>query len=200
MPSDRHLYDLLEAHWEGLVNGFAAVWSEGLSIEETAHRLRVDPDSATEVTLANLPAGFEGDQMPDDYDGILLIGQFGSWSLTLQVQGLDITEEWALSALSRNGGRALGVRWHSGGGYRIYYAIDGKLVENSPMIDIPASFAAYAQGLEVPDDWDIPADQGSPREEMITTSLILIGRVTGQEIDQTWLETPHTRFIIRQNA
>ncbi|MFI6787038.1 hypothetical protein ACIBG4_06885 [Nonomuraea sp. NPDC050383] len=199
MASGRDLYDLLESHWEGLAHNFAAVWSEGLTVEETARRLRVAPETAATVTLAGLPSGFGGDEMPGDHDGIVLVGQFASWSLAIQVQWLDITNDRELSDLSRDGGRAVGIGWHGDGGHRIYHAVDGQVVDNLPMEVIPPSLAAEAEGLEMPATWDVPVDQGSPTEEMITTSLVLIGRVTGQEIDQSWLDTSHTRYLIRRS-
>ncbi|MFI6455047.1 hypothetical protein ACIBF6_26205 [Streptosporangium amethystogenes] len=199
--TSRHLYDLLEAYWVGPINTFAAVWSEGLSVEETASRIEADLNSAYNVTLANFPEGFEGDQIPDNYEGIVLIGKFESWSLALQMQCLDVTEEQALSALSRDGGRAIGISWHSGGDYhRIFYAVDGLIVDDTPMMYIPESLKPHAHGLTMPEDWDVPVDQGSPTEEMVTTSLILIGRIIGREIDREWLKVPHVRFIIRRNA
>ncbi|MFF5246492.1 hypothetical protein ACFY3V_19570 [Streptosporangium sp. NPDC000095] len=198
--ASRHLYDLLEAHWGGPIDTFAAVWSEGLSVEETASRIEADLNSAYKVTLANLAEGFEGDQIPDDYEGIVLIGEFESWSLTLQVQWLDVTEKKVLSTLSRDGGCAIGINWHSGGdNHRIFHAVDGLTVDDAPMMYIPESLKPYAHGLTMPEDWDVPVDQGSPTEEMVTTSLILIGRIVGREIDQEWLEVPHMRFIIRRN-
>ncbi|MEV4583360.1 hypothetical protein AB0K16_60160 [Nonomuraea jabiensis] len=200
MALSRRLYDLIESHWPSLGNGsFAAVWSEGLDVEETARLLGADPDSATETSLMNIGAGFEGDQMPGDLDGILLIGAFGDWTLTLQLQWLDAVERRALSALSANA-RVLGVSWHAGGGgYRIHYAANGQIIERGPMHEFPSSLLEYSEGLVIPQDWDIPASQGSPREEMITTALALIARITGREIDQAWLEAPHTRFLIRRD-
>lgn len=33
-------------------------------------------------------------------------------------------------------------------------------------------------------------------EESLTSAFVLAGRITGQEIDRTWLDSPHTRFVI----
>lgn len=199
--ASRNLYDLLEAHWGGPIGTLAAVWSKGLSVEETASRIEADLNSAYNVTLANLAEGFEGDQIPGDYEGIVLIGKFESWSLTLQVQWLDIAERKVLSALSRGDGCVIGIKWNSwGDNHRIFHAVDGLMVDNAPMMYIPDSLKPYAHGLTMPEDWDVPVDQGSPTEEMVTTSLILIGRIIGREIDQEWLEAPHVRFIIRRNV
>ncbi|MEU4510279.1 hypothetical protein AB0G05_12335 [Nonomuraea wenchangensis] len=197
MALSRRLYDLVARHWPSVDNGpFAAVWSEGLDVEDTAQLLGADQGSATEVALRDIGVGFGGDQMPGDLDGILLIGAFERWSLTLQPQWLDAVEVPALTALSGNG-RVLGVSWHAGGGgYRIHHAAHGRIIERAPMDELPVSLAEYSEGLELPQRWDIPADQGSPREEMISTALAFVGRVTGREIDDAWLAAPHTRHLI----
>ncbi|PZG16619.1 hypothetical protein [Nonomuraea aridisoli] len=203
MSSRQHLYDLLESHWPAIADGLAAVWSEGAGVGEVARRLGADPDSATEVTLADLSVGFDGENIPGDYDGILLVGEFaerGAWTLTLQIQWSDVVEPWALESLSRDGGRAVGVSWRGGTGYRIYYAQDGEVMANSSMTMIPAILAAYGEGLEPEPDWEIPGTQGCPIAQMVTTSLVIIGRVTGEEISAEWLRTPHTRYLIPGNA
>lgn len=194
-------YDLLESHWPAIAHGLAAVWSEGVGVEEVARRLGADPASATRVTLAGLPAGFEGENIPGDHDGILLIGEFGefgAWTLTLQIQWADVAEQWALESLSADGGRAVGVRWHGGSGYRVFYAHDGEVAADSPMTMIPAALSPYADGLPTEPDWDVAGEYGSPIAQMISTCLVIIGRVTGEEISRQWLEKQHTRYIIRR--
>ncbi|WP_344885919.1 hypothetical protein [Nonomuraea antimicrobica] len=175
------------------------MWSEGLSVEEVARQLGADPAGATRVTLADLPVGFEGEDMPGDHDGILLIGEFGAWTLTLQIQWADTAEQWALESLSAGGGRAIGVSWHGGSGYRIFYAQDGEVAADSPMTMIPAVLSPFADGLPTEPDWDVPGAYGSPIAQMISTCLVVIGRVTGQEISRQWLEEQHTRYLIRRS-
>ncbi|MEU7900245.1 hypothetical protein AB0B45_46360 [Nonomuraea sp. NPDC049152] len=90
MPNPTHLYDLLETHWENVADGFAAVWVEGLTVEETARRLGADLGSATALTLADIGLGFEGDEMPGHEDGIVLVGPFvGSTSVMEPKAGLE---------------------------------------------------------------------------------------------------------------
>ncbi|MFE0147879.1 hypothetical protein ACFWY5_12085 [Nonomuraea sp. NPDC059007] len=200
MACSTHLYDLLATHWAGVHNGsFSAVWSENLDVEETALKVGADLTTATQVTLANLPEGFEGDQMPGDYDGIVLIGQFGAWSLAFQVQWSNIVDPSVLAALSQDG-RAVGLSWNANGSaYRFHYTMRDHAAQSHSMHTIPTALALFAVGLRMPDEdeWDLPADQASPREEMITVGLALMGRITGRELDQEWLNTPHTRYLIR---
>ncbi|MET8336393.1 hypothetical protein ABZV14_16825 [Streptosporangium canum] len=194
------MYDLLESHWETFGDGFAAVWSEGPSIEETAQRLGADKSSAAKRALADITLGFEGDDMPGDDEGIILVGALGAWTLTLQIQWMDVTEGEKLSALSRDGGRAIAVGWHGSGAHRVEYSINGDVVFSGPMEDALASLREYSAGLRMPTDWDIPVSQGSPAEEMITTALVAVGRMVGHEIDDAWLQTPHVRYLIRRTG
>ncbi|GIH71982.1 hypothetical protein [Sphaerimonospora thailandensis] len=115
MPNPTHLYDLLESRWENVADGFAAVWAEGLTVEETARRLGADLGSATALTLEDIGLGFEGDEMPGDEDGIILVGPWDAWTLAVQIQWMDVTEEPRLSELSRDGGRAIAIGWHGDG-------------------------------------------------------------------------------------
>jgi hypothetical protein len=200
MNSHQQLYDLLVSRWPAVAHGLAAVWSEGGGVEEVARRLGADPDSATEVTFADIGSGFEGENTPDEDNGILLVGEFGAWALTLQIQWADVTESWALESLSRDGGQAIGVRWRGGSGHRIYYAQDGDILVNSSMTMIPPTLSPYTEGLILEPDWDGLEDQGSPIAQLITTCLVIIGRVTGGEISQEWLDKPHTRYLIRRNS
>ncbi|MFD1939594.1 hypothetical protein ACFSKW_49855 [Nonomuraea mangrovi] len=198
MPNPTHLYDLLESHWENVADGFAAVWVEGLTVEETARRLGADLSSATALTLADIGLGFEGDKMPGDEDGIILVGPFDAWTLAAQIQWMDVTEEPTLSTLSRDGGRAIAIGWHGDGAHRVEYAIDGRLTFSAPLEEILIPLQEHAEGLRMPTDWDVPVDVGSPTEEMITTALVAIGRLVGRELDHEWLETPHVRYLIRR--
>ncbi|MER5625805.1 hypothetical protein ABT061_32680 [Streptosporangium sp. NPDC002544] len=198
MPNPTHLYDLLESRWENIANGFAAVWAEGLTVEETARRLGADPGSATALTLEDIGLGFEGDEMPGDEDGIILVGPCDAWTLAVQIQWMDVTEEPRLSELSRDGGRAIAIGWHGDGAHRVEYAIDGRLTFSAPLEEILDPLHEHAEGLRMPTDWDVPVDVGSPTEEMITAALTAIGRLTGRELDEEWLETPHVRYLIRR--
>ncbi|GGT05751.1 hypothetical protein GCM10010156_74300 [Planobispora rosea] len=200
MTSATHLYDLLESHWETFGEGFAAVWSEGISVKETALRLGADINSAAERTFADIALGFEGDDMPGDDEGIILVGNLDRWTLTLQIQWADVAEIDRLLALSRDGGRAIAVSWHSDSDHLVECAKDGKLVFSGPMEDALDPLREYSAGLRMPTDWDIPASQGEPTEEMITTAFVAIGRMVGREIDDAWLRTPHVRYLIRRTG
>lgn len=198
MPNPTHLYDLLESCWENVADGFAAVWVEGLTVEETARRLGADLGSATALTLENIGLGFEGDEMPGDEDGIILVGPYDTWTLAVQIQWMDVTEEPRLSELSRDGGRAIAIGWHGDGAHRVEYAINGQLTFSAPLEEILDPLHEHAESLQMPTDWDVPVDVGSPTEEMITTALTAIGRLTGRELDEEWLQTPHVRYLIRR--
>ncbi|MFF0575536.1 hypothetical protein [Streptosporangium saharense] len=195
MPYPTHLYDLLESRWENVADGFAAVWVEGLTVEETARRLGADLGSATTVSLENIGLGFEGDETPGDEDGIILVGPWDAWTLAVQIRWMDVTEEPRLSELSRDGGRAIAIGWHGDGAHRVEYAIDGRLTFSAPLEEMLEPLHEYAEGLRMPTDWDVV---GAPTEEMIATALTVIGRLTGRELDEEWLETPHVRYLIRR--
>lgn len=84
-----------------------------------------------------------------------------------------------MSKLSRDGGRAIAIGWHGDGAYRVKYAIDGRLTFFAPLEEILDPLHERAEGLWMPTDWDVPVDVGSPTEEMITTALTAVGRLTG---------------------
>ncbi|MEU7988263.1 hypothetical protein AB0B56_25640 [Streptosporangium canum] len=202
--SPTRLYDLLGSYWSPVAAGlgFAAVWCEGVSIEETARRLRADLSSATPCTLRGIGHGFDGDARPGDRAGIILVGEAGTWTLAVQVQEMDVTSEPALSALSRSGGRALSMGWHVNGAHRITYAVDGLVVSSAPMEKIPAPLEQHMEGLSMPGvNWDEDDEDGDfSTEEMIDTALVLAGRVTGRELDKKWLDAIHTRYVIPEGT
>ncbi|MET8867407.1 hypothetical protein ABZW11_31070 [Nonomuraea sp. NPDC004580] len=196
MPNSTHLYDLLESHWENVADGFAAVWAEGLTVEETARRVGADLSSATPLALQDIGLGFEGDAMPADEDGIILVGPWHTWTLAMQIQWMDVTQSPRLSELSRDGGRAIAIGWHGDGAHRVEYASKGRLAFSAPLEETLNVLREHAEGLSTPTGWDVP---GSPVEEMITTALTAIGRLTGRQLDEEWLETPHVRYLIRRS-
>jgi hypothetical protein len=188
------LYDFLEAYWPQVGDQFAAVWAEGLSVTETARRIGADLGTAAVVSLRGIGEGFAGDP-PDPEAGVILVGECGTWTLTVQIQEMHVLAEPVMSALSA-GGRAVSVGWHVNGGHRATYAADGAVVEsrsmNSQSADwVPEALLPYADGLRMPE-----VDEDVPLEEMITVLLALIGRMVGQEIDEDWLEEEHTRFVV----
>ncbi|MFF4413858.1 hypothetical protein ACFYY8_15100 [Streptosporangium sp. NPDC001559] len=199
MKTPTLLYDFLRTYWPPVDDGFAAVWVEGTGIEETASRLRADLDSATVCPLRGIGRGFDGDDRPDDYAGIVLVGESGSWTLAVQIQGMDVTTDRALAELSRDGGRAISIGWHANGGHTTTYAVDGTVVSSGDIRYVPPSLEHYAQDLRIPDFDDEDSDD-FPIEEMITKVLVVIGRATGQEIDEDWLEEDHVRYIIPRDA
>lgn len=195
MPAPTYLYDLLASYWPPAEDQFAAVWAEDLSTVEAATRLGADLTTATPCSLRGIGRGFSNDaERPADADGIILVGECRSWTLAVQVQQLDIVEDRVLSALSRDGGRAIGLYWHVNGGHRIVYAMDGIVVASGNMRYIPAPLEGHAEGVHMP---DTDEDDDFSSEEMITTALELAGRVTGERINEDWLYDPQTRYIIR---
>lgn len=115
---------------------------------------------------------------------------------------MDVTSEPALSALSRTGGRALSMGWHVNGAHRITYAVDGLVVSSAPMEKIPAPLEQHMEGLSMPGvNWDEDDEDGDfSTEEMIDTALVLVGRVTGRELDKEWLDAIHTRYVIPEGT
>lgn len=199
MIDDLHLYDLLDEY--DLDNddfGFRAAWCEGLTSEEAARRLRADLDSAYASTIDELMHE-EGDF---DFDeGAVLVGPAGTWTMILQLNGLDCTRYSALEALSAGAGRAIGIGWSVNGDERLIYAEDGRV-----LVSLDFTFPedrrgpdrqaldSYMEGLV------LAYEEGADLEESIDAALTLIGRITGHPIDCDWMEASHTFYAIPRDA
>ncbi len=194
------LYDLLFSYvrsYDDEVMPFAeftAVWCEGIGAEELASRLGTDPESAAERTLTSVVDDLE----MNEGDGLLLVGPAGAWTLVIQVVGYDCALEENLCLLSRDGGRALSISWDIGGDTDLVYAIGGEIATKFSITDpelrsgrTPGALDPLMEGLRFQLDEDDPVV-----EESLTSAFALAGRITGQEIDRTWLDSPHTRFVI----
>ncbi|MEU4406661.1 DUF6461 domain-containing protein [Streptosporangium sp. NPDC023963] len=201
MTDDPHLYDLLDEY--DLDNedfGFRAAWCEGLTAEEAVRRLRADPDTAYASTIDELM--HEEEEGDSDFDeGAVLIGPAGTWTMILQLNGLDCTRYSTLEALSAGGGRAVGIGWNANGDERLTYAEDGRVLvsmdftfpEDRSGPDRQA-LDSYMEGLA------LGYEEGADIEESINAALTLIGRLTGHPIDRDWIEASHTFYVIPKDA
>ncbi|GAA1521858.1 hypothetical protein GCM10009677_63600 [Sphaerisporangium rubeum] len=191
------LYDFIQAYWPPAEDQFAAVWAEGLSVTETARRIGADLDTATVTSLRGIGKGLAAGP-PDPEAGVVLVGECGTWTLTVQVQGTHILTDPVMSALSADG-RAVSLGWHVNGGHHVTYAAGGAVIDSRSMNSydpdwVPEALAADDLTMPVVDEDEDEDDV--PIEEMITVTLALIGRLVGQEIDEDWLEDEHTRFVV----
>ncbi|GAA3129338.1 hypothetical protein GCM10010485_79640 [Streptosporangium carneum] len=189
------LYDLLDEY--DLDNedfGFRAAWCEGLTTEEVARRLRADPDTAYTTTIDEL-TGEEGDS---DFDeDAVLIGPAGTWTMILQLNGLDCTRYSALEALSAGGGRAVGIGWSANGDERLIYAEDGRVLVSMDFTFPQDRRGPDRQALDPYMEGLVLAyEDGADPEDSIDAALTLIGRITGHPIDRDWLEAGHTFYEI----
>ncbi len=200
MESRTELYDLLFSYVrsyddeETPFQEFAAVWCEDIGVEETARRLGADLESAEECDLVSVADGLE----ITEGDGVILAGLAGTWTLVIQVTGFDCVLDDALIRLSRDGGRALSLGWDINGNEEIGYAIDGDVVTRLSVTcpelrsgTDPAALDPLMEGLRFQLDEDDPVV-----EESVNSAFVLVGRITGREIDRAWLDAPHTRFVI----
>ncbi|MGV9772754.1 DUF6461 domain-containing protein [Streptosporangium sp. NPDC003464] len=193
MSEGRTPYDVLDEY--GLDDdyfGFHAAWVEGVDAHEAARRMRADLDTAAECNIHDVHehTGDAGER-----DGIVLIGQAGSWVLILQLRGWDCLRDRALSIASSGGGRAVAIGWNADGDEQLIYASDGRIL--TYMDFSPSSrrgganrhaLDGYLDGLSFVD--------GPDTEANIATALILIERITGRGLDQEWLESSNTCYVI----
>ncbi|MEU0484054.1 DUF6461 domain-containing protein [Streptosporangium sp. NPDC006013] len=200
-PRER-IYDLLVSYWESSANGFVAAWCQGLSVEETARRLDADLDSATPCSFKNYTRGLN--ESHGMWDGVILVKQVGAWVHVLQPYMIHAWHDDALQALSRDGGRALNIGWHSGGAERLTYMVDGRIVANMPLTagDVPAELEPYAHGLRFGCEDPTDPECENPEDpitdtESIASAFVIAGRITGRELDRELLDAMHTRYLIR---
>ncbi|WP_062428595.1 hypothetical protein [Herbidospora daliensis] len=189
------MYDVFESQWENFDDHFVMAWAEGLTIEETARRLGADPATATPCPLAELPP-FETEML----DVVTLIGEFGGWTLTLQVLMGDANDAEKLAALSAGGGRAIGIGWINGDNHRVNVAADGEEVFSERFADAlrpGGPLAPHADGLSIPDRDEIPDDEDYPEAAVISTVLTAVGRYVGRQVDEEWLTRPHVAYLVR---
>ncbi|TKK87589.1 hypothetical protein FDA94_17345 [Herbidospora galbida] len=192
---EEHLHELFMSQWENFDDHFVMVWAEGLTVKETARRLGADLDTATECALADLPPFETG-----LHDIVTLIGEFGGWTLTLQVLMGDANRREKMAALSAGGGRAVGIGWINGDNHGVSVAADGERVFSESIGEALRSgglLARHADGLSIPHVDDIPDDEDYPEAAVVTTVLTAIGRLVGRQVDEEWLTAPHVAYLIR---
>ncbi|MFF4417363.1 DUF6461 domain-containing protein [Streptosporangium sp. NPDC001559] len=200
MESRTELYDLLFSYVrlyddeQTPFQEFAAVWCEGIGVEETAKRLGADLESAEEHDLVSATDDIE---IAEGY-GVILAGLAGTWTLVVQVVGFDCVLDDALIRLSRDGSRALSLGWDIDGNEEIGYAVNGDVVTRLSVTcpelrsgADPTALDPLMEGLKFQLDEDNPVV-----EESVNSAFALAGRVTGRKIDRAWLDAPHTRFLI----
>nr|WP_062335318.1 DUF6461 domain-containing protein [Herbidospora sakaeratensis] len=195
MPADE-LYRLLRSYDPSDVSmqWFYAAWVENLSVEDAVAVLNGDPATGAPDSFAGWGSGSDGS---DDEAGGMLAGPIGGW--TLVIGDYRVTEDEAVLALSRRGGRALAVCWDTGSQTQVKYAKSGELLT---VLDIlftddrsgsePDALVPYMDGLRFDIDGEPPVEPA----ESFTSALTLIGRMTGRPIDREWLEATHVAYAV----
>jgi hypothetical protein len=189
------IYDLLLSYYEGTIEPleeFHAAWYRGIGVTETARRLRVAPETLVHVsTHADPPPLGE----VESGSRIVLIGESGDWTAVLGDYECTSTE--TMAELSRDGGAAISIGWHISGGERVKYFVNGELETsfNFLMPDLaeggdPGALRNYMEGLR------FDAGEVESVGESITSAFIMIGRVTGKQLDMEWLDATHMRAVI----
>ncbi|MFD8527598.1 DUF6461 domain-containing protein [Streptosporangium canum] len=198
MKSAERLYDLLHSYArfygdeDDPLAEFCAAWCEGIGVEEAARRLGADLDSRTDCDLRNIADAAGGN--------VILVGPCGSWTLVFQIGGFDCARLQGLSALSRDSGRALSVSWNINGDETLSYAIDGQMITRFTVTypalrdgADPHALDPYMEGLR----FELGSGREGPsNEEVISSALTLIGRITGREIDREWLDGTHALYVM----
>ncbi|RCG29434.1 hypothetical protein DQ384_20525 [Sphaerisporangium album] len=163
-PAER-LYDLLSSYDDSDVSmwRFYAVWCEGIAVEEAVLLLSADPDTATPATFVGWGPGSDGS---GDEDSGLLVGTISAW--VVLIGDHRCTEDEALSALSENNRRTLGISWDSHDDNTLKYARDGELITVLDIFDTsdrsgrdPDALDPYLHGLR------FNIDERKPGEPMV---------------------------------
>ncbi|MEV6983848.1 DUF6461 domain-containing protein [Sphaerisporangium sp. NPDC051017] len=198
-PTER-LYELLGSYDDSDVSmwQFYAVWCEGIAVEEAVLLLNADPDTAIPATFVGWGPGSDGS---GDEDSGLLVGTIGAW--VVLIGDYRCTEDEALSALSENNRRTLGISWDFQGDNTLKYAMGGELITVLNMFDTsyrsgrdPDALDPYLHGLRFNIDGGKPGEPGVDPRESFTSALTAIGRMVGREIDKEWLDSMHTCYIV----
>jgi hypothetical protein len=189
------IYDLLlgyEADSVEPLQEFYAVWCRGIDVAETARRLQADPASMVPVN-ATEPAAPLGNIGPDWR--LVLIGDSGPW--TAVFGDYECTTKETMAALSAEGGAAISVGWHISGGERVKYFVDGEQVTSFNFLAPgmregadPGALDDLMEGLR------FDAGEVESFGESVTSVFVLIGRVTGRQLDRAWLDATHMRAVI----
>ncbi|MFE0156497.1 DUF6461 domain-containing protein [Nonomuraea sp. NPDC059007] len=207
MRAEKRLYELLSEF--GLddeeLPGFSALWAENISPGELARALGSADLTGVECGLDDIDAHLA--HLGDD-DGAAWIGPHGDWALAIQVaDGCSLGATANLLRVSR-GRRAIGIHWDLGGNDKLAYAADGVLLtrfapswpdsrtgENVRVLD------PFMAGLRF--QMDDPSDRAIVNPvtfaESVSSALVLAGRVTGTELDATWLRNTHRLFVLPSN-
>ncbi|GGP04753.1 hypothetical protein LDL08_04600 [Nonomuraea glycinis] len=198
MDTDKDLWELLVAHDIDYDTPFQSIWVEGLDVEEVARRLGADPNSARACDWREIVTG----RYTEHGDGVIWIGpQAPGWVQVIQLDGNDAWQWRSWVELTRDGGRLLYLGWplyELEGVEDLEYVVAGEVVTTLVVGDPeerdgtdPDALDGYLDGL---------AFKGDSAAAEVTSALRLIGRVTGRELDEAWLNGPHTRYVIPASA
>ncbi|MFI6396449.1 DUF6461 domain-containing protein [Nonomuraea sp. NPDC050540] len=200
MPAD-HLFQLLRSYDPSDVSmqQFYAVWCQGPTAEEAVGLLHGDPDSGAPDDYAGWGPGSDGS---DEAEAGLLAGRMGAW--TVLIGDHRIAEDDAVLAVTRGEGRALAVSWDFHGECLLKFARSGELLTVLDIYDTddrsgmdPDALDPYLSGLRFNLDPSDPDEPAAEPAEAFTSALVAVGRVVGQELDKTWLDTTHRCYTMR---
>ncbi|MEU5869713.1 hypothetical protein ABZ815_51725 [Nonomuraea sp. NPDC047529] len=198
MDHDTDLWNRLAAHGIDFETPFRGVWCEGLTVEQAAHRLGADPDTARPGVIREIVTGeYRGQE-----GGVVWIGDYApGWILAIQLDGNRLWEWDAWARLSGEKRRLLSLGWplHDLDGVEdLQYLVGGELVTSLVVGDPEERDGSDPDALD--DYLDGLSFFGDTAYAEVTSALRLIGRITGREIDDAWLDGTHTRYAIRESS
>lgn len=195
MDTAKDLWNLLASHGIDYDTPFQSIWCAGIDVQEVARRLGADLGSARQCTWQDIVTGSYSEGFKE---GVIWVDQQApGWTQVIQVEGNDCWRWQSWVELTRNGGRLLYLGWplyELRGIDDLEYVVDGEVVTTLVVGDPderdgtdPHALDAYMHGLDF---------IGDSAEAEVTSALRLIGRITGQELDDEWLNSPHVRYVI----
>ncbi|WP_084964048.1 DUF6461 domain-containing protein [Thermoactinospora rubra] len=196
MRSPAYLHDLLAStlFTEGLDDemnlwslGFSAVWIHGADLAALAPAFSLDLSTRTPCPLSDI--------LDHNIDsGDLWVAEAGGWICILPARDDDAF----LRSLSVGGRQVLSFSMDINGHDRFKYIRDGDIVvsfrptwPDSKHGSDPHALDHLMDGLRFQDSED---DSLVEEDEIISSALALIGRVTGTDIAADWIEATHSRI------
>lgn len=198
LDTSKDLWELLVAHGIDFDTPFRSVWVEGPGVEEVARRLGADLSSARVCGRRDIVTG----SYTEHGDGVIWAGpQAPGWVQVIQLDGNDVWRWQSWAELTRDGGRLLYLGWplyELEGVEDLEYVVGGEVVTSLVVGDPEERDGTDPDALD--DHLDGPAFEGDTAAAEVTSALRLIGRVTGRELDEAWLNGRHTRYVIPASA
>ncbi|MFD0886779.1 DUF6461 domain-containing protein [Streptosporangium algeriense] len=176
--------------------GFSATWVQGMDVATLTAKFSLDPSTRTPCRLGEIL-----DRNIDD--GSVWVAEVGDWLCVVP----GTYDDRSLPPLSADNGQAVGLTMDINHTERFAYARDGRMVVSFDPLwpdertgDDPHALDHLMEGLRFRfNDPHDPATPGNPEDlveedESISSTLTLIGRLTGTDIAADWFDAPHSCF------